>query len=276
MQDSYAAGLVDGEGYIGIMRIKAADTYAIRVAVGMVTKGSPILSSMQARYGGRLNGMKPETERNAPKTRWVVEGDEASAFLSAILPHLILKAEQATICLELHDELQASRSARGRHHWTDQLRTRAEIAKRRIHDLNARGPAVPEPSLPPGVPMAVYRWGAWWEPNDDLFGPVEFTGRLPTSGKMVAGHVYQTADPDWTAAPGPEMIPTPLASDAGPRGGTTGYGLRDWSRALLPTPTASDRFGAGEHGEGGQDLRTTITLLPTPVATDAKGARNAT
>jgi hypothetical protein len=37
---------------------------------------------------------------------------------------------------------------------------------------------------------------------------------------------------------------------------------------LLPTPTASDRFGAGTHGEGGSDLRTTVTLFPTPRATD--------
>jgi hypothetical protein len=30
---------------------------------------------------------------------------------------------------------------------------------------------------------------------------------------------------------------------------------------LLPTPRASDRFGAGRHGEGGVDLRTAISLL---------------
>src|SRR4051794_13464322 len=32
------------------------------------------------------------------------------------------------------------------------------------------------------------------------------------------------------------LIPTPLRSDAGPRGGTTGYGLRDRTATLLPTP----------------------------------------
>jgi DNA (cytosine-5)-methyltransferase 1 len=36
------------------------------------------------------------------------------------------------------------------------------------------------------------------------------------------------------------LIPTPLASDAGPRGGTTGFGLRDWSRNL---PADGDRTG---------------------------------
>jgi len=31
---------------------------------------------------------------------------------------------------------------------------------------------------------------------------------------------------------------------------------------LLPTPRASDRFGAGHHGNGSMDLRTTVSLLP--------------
>jgi DNA (cytosine-5)-methyltransferase 1 len=32
--------------------------------------------------------------------------------------------------------------------------------------------------------------------------------------------------------------------------------------SLLPTPCASDRFGAGPHGKGSMDLRTTVTTLP--------------
>jgi hypothetical protein len=51
--------------------------------------------------------------------------------------------------------------------------------------------------------------------------------------------------------------------------------LDDGIALLLPTPTASDRFGAGDHGEGGPDLRTTIALLPTPRASDGeKGGPN--
>jgi DNA (cytosine-5)-methyltransferase 1 len=40
---------------------------------------------------------------------------------------------------------------------------------------------------------------------------------------------------------------------------------------LLPTPRSSDCFGAGHHGDGGMDLRTTVTLLPSPMARDYKG-----
>jgi DNA (cytosine-5)-methyltransferase 1 len=40
---------------------------------------------------------------------------------------------------------------------------------------------------------------------------------------------------------------------------------------LLPTPRSSDCFGAGLHGDGGIDLRTTVTLLPTPRGQDGNG-----
>ena len=39
---------------------------------------------------------------------------------------------------------------------------------------------------------------------------------------------------------------------------------------LLPTPRSSDTNSAGQHGDGGMDLRTTVTLLPTPKAQDGE------
>lgn len=41
--------------------------------------------------------------------------------------------------------------------------------------------------------------------------------------------------------------------------------------SLLPTPTVSDGNGAGQHGDGGLDLRTAVSLLGTPTARDHKG-----
>lgn len=43
--------------------------------------------------------------------------------------------------------------------------------------------------------------------------------------------------------------------------------------ALLPTPVSSDGNGPGTHGDGGADLRTTVTLLPTPSVADVEGGR---
>lgn len=44
---------------------------------------------------------------------------------------------------------------------------------------------------------------------------------------------------------------------------------------LLPTTSVSEANGVGQHGTGGDDLRTTVSLLPTPRATDGtKGGPN--
>ena len=243
MQEAYAAGLVDGEGCILISHVKRADTYALRVAVAMVTKGTPILSVMLRQWGGRLNEMKPETERNVPKTRWAVDGEEAAAFLEAIAPHLILKQGQASLGLQLQALIRAGRAERGRHHWTQETRREAQMLKDRIHDLNRRGPQA-TPANPPGKVVAIYRWGTWWNPDEGLFGPTEFSGQLPTTGCMIAGRVAA-------------LPPASQTSE---------------EHTLLPTPRANDSTGPGPHGEGGLDLPTAIRLLPTPTATDSRAS----
>lgn len=52
-----------------------------------------------------------------------------------------------------------------------------------------------------------------------------------------------------------------------------GKSLSIEAQRLLPTPTASDTNGAGAHGDGGADLRTSVSLLPTPEAADGSGGR---
>jgi hypothetical protein len=107
---------------------------------------------------------------------------------------------------------------------------------------------------------------------------------FPASGMTRGGRLYER--PTWapptdgsgSSSSPSQLIPTPLHSDAGPRGGTTGYGLRDWSRSLLPTPNASDtskHAGQPAHKRKGRGHSTRIAdviecdLLPTPTAMDS-------
>lgn len=79
------------------------------------------------------------------------------------------------------------------------------------------------------------------------------------------------------------LLPTATSADANGSGGSsesnvtltdavvrTELGTTDNIR-LMPSPTASEANGIGEHGTGGQDLRTTVALLPTPSAADGNG-----
>lgn len=112
------------------------------------------------------------------------------------------------------------------------------------------------------------------------------TGR-PTSGPQRGGPSFGLQDVV-------SLLPTPVVNDMG--AGKTPEAWDEWTDRmkashatgnghgpslsievprLLPTPTASDTNGAGAHGDGGADLRTTVSLLPTPRATDGeKGGPN--
>ena len=92
--------------------------------------------------------------------------------------------------------------------------------------------------------------------------------------------------------PGVALLPTPVSAvrdrtltEVTGRMATRSIGsanldevvIRDFHSSLLPTPRTSDTNGAGHHGDGGMDLRTTVSLLPTPTCEPQTGnghARN--
>ncbi len=86
----------------------------------------------------------------------------------------------------------------------------------------------------------------------------------PAVNDMGAGKTVEHWD-DWTAK----------MQTAHGNGNGHGKSLSIEALRLLPTPRTSDTNGAGAHGNGGIDLRTTVSLMPTPRATDGtKGGPN--
>lgn len=237
MGDGYSAGLIDGEGYIGIQ--EAGGSFQVRLKVGMTDKGLPALRQLRTRYGGKITADRPQTGNWRASFVWRLTGTAASRVIEELQPLFLVKSEAAAIALRFQQMVDASpRLPNGRATWTDEMRRRASQFVGQIQEANRRGPDPEPPLLPSARPLAVYRWGTWWDPDEDLFGPVEFSGRFPNAGLMVAGRIYERP-----ASEGP-----------------TAY-------SLLPTPRTSDTNGAGSHGTGGLDLRTAVDLLPTPTAT---------
>lgn len=189
MSDTYAAGLIDGEGYIGIQ--ESGGSFQVRLKVTMTDKGMAAMLRMERMYGGKIDGPRLATDRNRASYSWRLTGVKASALIATLRPHLLVKAEAADLALAFQEMVDAApRLPNGRAKWSDQMRERASVFVKRIQEANRRGPDAPAPTLPAGSPLAIRRWGAWWEPEDDLFGPVEFAGRLPTSGRMISGHIF--------------------------------------------------------------------------------------
>jgi hypothetical protein len=102
---AYLAGFVDGEG--SIMVIPNRNRFALRVAIAQSEKGKWILDWVRGitNIGGvvRKPGNKPV---HLDSYTWVCNSDAACSLLLQLLPHLLLKHEQAELGIEFHTKLR--------------------------------------------------------------------------------------------------------------------------------------------------------------------------
>jgi len=95
--DAWAAGFIDGEGYLAIIQRKPG-LYQGRVEVAQ-TRREP-LERLQVLFGGRIVKLRPREGRR-PTWRWDMSaGSEIAACLRRIRPFLIVKGDEADILLE--------------------------------------------------------------------------------------------------------------------------------------------------------------------------------
>ena len=128
-------------------------------------------------------------------------------------------------------------------------------------------------------PMSSAAFATWdrnsrsWKTSEDtcLWALTLSSLTLPTSGGLRNGSLFERPTPEpATSGHDSSSLPTPTADHSrGLPSSTTDYAsLPNVAVSILPTPRASDMNSPGLHGQGGQDLRTTVTMLPTPRATD--------
>jgi hypothetical protein len=92
----YIAGLFDGEGYITVNNNKGN----FIPTIGIKMNGFNLLKSLNIKFGGYFYQRKKYVNR--PLTEWTLRGAlQVSNFLKQIEPFLIIKKEQANLCLDL-------------------------------------------------------------------------------------------------------------------------------------------------------------------------------
>jgi len=97
---AYVAGIVDGEGYVGIHRRTGGSRWGgITLEVAMTVEGVPRL--LQRLFGGSVYQRQDKRSDGyrKPSWRWSVVNRQAEAVLRAIYPWLIVKRPNADICL---------------------------------------------------------------------------------------------------------------------------------------------------------------------------------
>lgn len=102
---AYLAGLIDGEGYIGIKKAHRKDAvsaiYHERIQVRMVHEGA--IKLLADTLGGNYYLEKPHIANGRPLYCWQASDLLASRILEAVLPYLIVKRESALNVLRLRE-----------------------------------------------------------------------------------------------------------------------------------------------------------------------------
>lgn len=137
---AYAAGLLDGEGYVGINTAfdrKASKTLSYGVRVQITNTNAALMTWLLDHFGGHVAQDKNRRAGWKDAYRWTVNGRNAGQLLSALLPYLVIKREQANVGISLCD-LQVRL---GRRQPSPEDLAKKEEMKSKIHVLNRRGVA---------------------------------------------------------------------------------------------------------------------------------------
>jgi hypothetical protein len=100
---AYIAGLTDGEGTIGITRVKERKrrvySYYLKVSIGMTNEYLP--KWLKLSFGGVLYyHVRGKYKNWKPTFDWIITGDQAGDFVKAIYSYLRIKKPQADLARE--------------------------------------------------------------------------------------------------------------------------------------------------------------------------------
>lgn len=92
LRTAYFAGLIDGEGYIGLRRRKNRITLQPWIKVNMTCLTT--VTALSEHFGGNVRKRKTPP-RNKPQWVWVLTCSKARVAVALIRPYLITKRDQA-------------------------------------------------------------------------------------------------------------------------------------------------------------------------------------
>ncbi|MCI0349121.1 MAG: hypothetical protein L0Z53_06810 [Acidobacteriales bacterium] len=131
---AYAAGIVDGEGYLGVNRHgDGKDGYNYQVNCTVVSSTLRLLEFLQTRWGGSVHVKPLSSFGKKPAWQWRIASIKADKFVTDIYPHLLVKKEQAKL-LRTFQELVRQNKHRPR--TSAYLDMQAKI-HRKVKELNS-------------------------------------------------------------------------------------------------------------------------------------------
>ncbi len=151
---AYAAGFVDGEGCIAVVRsfVPSRDHFVYSVHVVVANNGRDALDWMQGIWGGWVVSVSAPGRGSAARASWTWRGPtgtRAAPFLTGIRPFLRLKQGQCDNALVMIQLLHRSRGTLGPYPMPQAWRDEQEKHYWIQRELNHRG-------IAPFVPKAMH------------------------------------------------------------------------------------------------------------------------
>ena len=114
-EKAYLAGLVDGEGYIGIKKSKppkgcVSPSYSARIQIRMVDE--PAIAFLSDSFSLNYYKEKPSAVNGRPLFCFQASNHLAAFILYTLYPYLRVKVVNAQVVLQLHELKQDSRKHR--------------------------------------------------------------------------------------------------------------------------------------------------------------------
>lgn len=131
---AYFAGIMDGEGAIGICKHKAQwckKGYRFELNVQVTSLDEWLLQSLKMGFGGYIGRSKSGFTGN-PSWHWMIRSKQALLFLKALYPFLKLKRYQAEIAIKFGEAKKYGRQ-------TDERMAIEEIQRMLIHKQTRKG-----------------------------------------------------------------------------------------------------------------------------------------
>ena len=128
---AYAAGIIDGEGYVGIKRASHKNRYTkgyhARIQVRMVDREP--LDLLAGLFGGSVRHERPQMLTRRELFAWQITDAKAEAALRRLLPMLLVKRRPAKRLLVLRRLMQ-----RGQRHRTRITGSRLAFGHTAVHN----------------------------------------------------------------------------------------------------------------------------------------------
>ena len=141
---AYLAGFFDGEGSIYIVRGATKGTFRLQIGVYNIDP-RPLLS-LQKAFGGSVISLNRGKAKWRPYYQWIAIANKAEATITALLPYLKVKEEQAKLALtfrEVQKQQWKGRKVgvgiRGFEPFTDVQIAKKQALREAIHILNTGG-----------------------------------------------------------------------------------------------------------------------------------------